>query len=306
MVDSNYFLNTVNKSVSENMRFLRDYKANPEKYADQSSSTGTGASTGTGTATDPISPMMQMMMLMMMMQMMSNMTGTNLPQLDYSTLFSNLLGGTTQNPTTTPPVTQNPAVQYLEDRFTTLAATVPTTTDPATGESPATQTPWTEDDTAQFKAQLTNGTITQTQMGQALMYELDKTDPKNLPAVGQLISSLMESGDLNIVPFLQNDYLTQISADSQDMLFRAVELSGLLLSSGQSNSRFVAFLLESLSKENPNKADQPKTQAFIQKFMQDFYNVHGKTPTAPVGTVLAQVLTLTGIKAGTDGKLVFS
>jgi hypothetical protein len=142
-------------------------------------------------------------------------------------------------------------------------------------------------------------------VGQALMYELDKTSPENLPAVGKTIAALMESGELNIVPFLQNDYLSQLDEDRRALLLSAVELSGLRLEDGQPNSRFVAFLLENLSRENPNKADQPYTQALVRQFMQDFYDVHGRDPSTPVGSTLAQIISLTGITTDDEGQLVF-
>jgi hypothetical protein len=204
--------------------------------------------------------------------------------------------GTVPDPSNPGSVTQNPAVQYFENRFKSLA----------TADPNATEISWSAEETTKLKEEISKGSITMTQVGQALMYELDKTDAKNLPAVGGAIADLMESGDLNITPFLQNDYLGQLKAESQDTLFSAVELSGLRMSSGQPNARFVSFLLENLSKENPNKTSQPKTQAFIQQFMQDFYGVHGKDTTTPVGSVLAQIISLTGIKPDDQGKLVFN
>jgi hypothetical protein len=304
-MDAN-FLNSINKTIGDNMRFIRDYQANPQKYASSGTSSGTGigttASTSGSSASDPmqvLNPMLMLMMFQMMTRMMEQM-GISLPQQDL-TAFQNLAGqilpglNTASGDSSSGSISQNPAVSYLEGRFQALAE-----------ENPGVVAiPWSAEETASLQNEVIQNRLSMTQVGQALMYELDQTDTRNLPAVGQLITGLMQSGDLNIAPFLQNDYLAQLQPERGDTLYQSVESAGLRLANGAPNSRFISFLLENLSPYNPNRATQPQTQAFVQQFVQDLYNACGQNATTPNSSILAQVLNLAGITVDEQGQLIF-
>lgn len=155
--------------------------------------------------------------------------------------------------------------------------------------------------TAKVQDALAKGQFTREQLGQALKYELDKAPDSALPAVQNLIANLMDTGDLSVAPFLQNDYLDKLVPKRRDALLAAVESAGLRMDNGKPNARFIGFILDNLGRAN-----QPQTQTFLRKFLQDFYNVHGSDPTTPVGKILAEVLDLAGVSADAQKKLVFS
>jgi hypothetical protein len=151
------------------------------------------------------------------------------------------------------------------------------------------------------KTALQQGKFTEAQLGQSLKYMLDKAPDSLAGQAGMLLMNLMESGDLNVSPFLTNDYLSQLSPDRRQLLLESVEMSGLRMANGKPNSRFIGFMLDQL-----NRSDNPTTQQFLHQFLQDFYDVHGSNPTTPVGDTLASILKLAGIQADQDGQLVFA
>lgn len=274
-----YFLSNVNRSVGENMRFVRQFNANPEAFISNSQTSQVAPS-------DPmaqLSPMLMLMLFQMMSQMMTRM-GMGLPQESYP-------------PVTLPPATglppqiaQNPAFAYLEQLFQAKAA-----------ESPeATSIEFTEADITLVRNAMAQGQFNINQLGQSLKFQLDQAPDVVMPAVKRVITDLMDSGELSVTPFLANDYLTKLSPERRTVLLEAVELAGLRMDSNRPNSRFIGFLLENL-----DKPEQPMTRAFLQKFLQDFYDVHGQTPTTPVGKILQQVLELGGVTVNAEKQLLF-
>lgn len=169
------------------------------------------------------------------------------------------------------------------------------------GNTASTTTPLTSDELAtNVKTALQNGTFTEAQLGSSLKYMLDQSPTDASDRVATLISDLMESGTLNITPFLSNDYLEMLSPERRQSLLYAVEGSGLRMANGQPNSRFIGYMLENLAKPGDTQ-----TKAFLQQFLQDFYRVHGSNTTTPVGSTLAQILSLAGIQPNDQDELAF-
>jgi hypothetical protein len=119
--------------------------------------------------------------------------------------------------------------------------------------------------------------------------------------VVSLISNLMETGELNITPFLNNDYLERLTPERREALLHAVESSGLRMADGRPNSRFIGFMLDQLGRPGTSA-----TKTFLRQFLQDFYIVHGNKPNTPVGQTLADILRLAGIQAGENQQLLFN
>lgn len=148
---------------------------------------------------------------------------------------------------------------------------------------------------------LQKGQFTEAQLGQSLKFMLDKTSAGLVNRAASLISELMETGELNIAPFLTNDYLERLSPERREALLHAVEGSGLRMANGKPNSRFIGFMLDQLGRPGNST-----TKAFLQQFLRDFYAVHGNDPSTPVGQTLADILRLAGITADDDQQLIFS
>lgn len=163
--------------------------------------------------------------------------------------------------------------------------------------------PDTLDLTTSVQTALHQGQFTEAQLGQSLKYMLDKSPDGIADQAATLLTNLMESGDLNVTPFLTNDYLTQLSPDRRQLLLESVETSGLRMAGGKPNNRFIGFMLDQLGR-----SDNPTTKQFLQQFLQDFYNVYGRGADAnsPVGDTLASILKLAGVQADQSGQLVFS
>lgn len=273
----NNFLNFVNTSIGENARFVRDFKANPDKYITPKQPS----------ATEQMMQMMGPMLMLMLFQMMPR-QGSSAPTGLPSEYFPPLIPKLTDLTAST--AAKAPAVAYLEELFKGKEADNPD----------ATEVTLSTEDVNQIKAALAAGTVKSLELGQALKYELHKAPAEHLPAVSRLITDLMDAGQLNAGPFLQNDYLAQLAPERRDTLLSAIELAGLRMDSGKSNIRFIGFLLDNLSRD-----DQPHTQALIRRFLQDFYDAHGNAPDTPVGKILASVLELADVTVGEDQALVF-
>ena len=158
-----------------------------------------------------------------------------------------------------------------------------------------------EADITAIRGDLQDGLYSPVALGQALKTALAESSEANLPAISRVITDFSDSGELNAAPFLQNDYLQRLSPERKEILLQAVETSGLRMDNGRPNSRMIGFMLETLAK--PGESD---TKAFCQRFLQDFYDVHGATPDTPVGQILAQTLSLAGVNADEAGVLQFS
>jgi hypothetical protein len=274
----NNFLNFINRSIGENARFVRDYRANPEKYARPREAV-------------PPDPMAQMMaafspmMLLMMSQMLTNQGGWGAPlPTGYYTPLLN-----TPADLTSVPAARNPAIGYLESLFRGKSSAQP--------EADITLT---SEDVAKVRDELAQGLFQPADLGQALKYELDQAPEEHLPGISRLMTDLMDAGELNIGPFLQNDYLDRLSEERRELLLQTIELAGLRMDSGKPNARFIGFMLEEL-----NRPDHPQTQALLRRFLQDFYDTHGSAPDTPVGKILSSVLQLADISADEQGQLQF-
>lgn len=284
------YLTGINQIIGQNGRFARQFVANQEAGGNAPGGTTTG---GTGNVTIPPGADAQTAtMILMLFQLMAQMLGGVSPSIGSG-------NGPTNAPTpyvpglpsgnVSQPITQNPAVVALEKRMVQKA-----------GDDPEGVMAFSEEDVQAIRAEMQAGAYTPTELGQALMYGLDQASMRNLQPITRLITDLTDSGELNITPFLQNDYLAKLGPERRDALLSAVELAGLRLDSGKANTRLIGFVLDNLAKPG-----EPQTKAFIQQFLQDFYNAHGKTPETPVGKILSQTLDLAGIVADDQGKLVF-
>jgi hypothetical protein len=277
LMDNN-FLNFINRSIGENARFVRDYRANPEKYARPS----------VAAPPDPMAQMMAAfspMMLLMMSQMLTTQGGWGAPlPIGYYTPLLNNPGEPNQAP-----ASRNPAIGYLESLFRSKSVAQPEADFVLTSE-----------DVAKVRDDLAQGAFQPAELGQALKYELDQAPEEHLPGISRLLTDLMDSGTLNIGPFLQNDYLDRLSEDRRELLLQTIELAGLRMDSGKPNTRFIGFMLEEL-----NRPDHLQTQALLRRFLQDFYDTHGSTPETPVGKILTSVLQLADISADEQGQLQF-
>src|SRR5262249_23102307 len=109
------YLGSINQSIGENMRFIRDFHANPQKYASQSSSSNQAASNGAGHMSQMLNPIIMLMMFQMMMKMMTQL-GARLPE-GYPPIGTapSTVSGNAPDPGGA--ITQNPAVQYFDKQF---------------------------------------------------------------------------------------------------------------------------------------------------------------------------------------------
>ncbi len=282
------YLTGVNQIIGQNGRFARQFQANQKNGGNtatgNTSTGGANAGTGNGLPGD-LNPML-LMMLMQFLQMMTG--GSAYPLNTNQPYVSGLFNG---GGYPTQPNYNNPALTSLESRFSSKAV----------AEDPnASAIDFTDEDVEGVRADLKAGKYTTAELGQALKYELDQGTEKNLGAITKLITDLTDSGDLNVTPFLQNDYLQMLKPDRQDALLSAIQRSGLRMDDGKPNARLIGFTLDTLSKPG-----DPATKAILTKFLQNFYNAYGQQPDTPVGKILAQMLALGSITADESGQLVF-
>jgi hypothetical protein len=294
------FMQNVNKTIGDNMRFAQNYHPGQ----------GGTASTGGASSADLMSvlnPMLMLMLFQLMSVMMSKMQGGapssayGLPQAPLPYIPGLSSSGSTVPPSTSAPslspapassIADNPAVSYLENM---LVAETPNA-DPSTGSVQL-----SVDDITAVKAAVSSGTFSKAQVGQALMYELDKTPTQNLSAIGQLISSLADSGDLNVSSFLQDDYLSRLDSSGLDLLMNALTQAGLTQDDGTPNARLFSFMLDSLAKDS----DGP-SKAFVQQLMQAIFYQSGADPTTADGKVMEQLLSLSGTTVDAQNQLVYT
>jgi hypothetical protein len=300
---NNAFLNSVNKTIGENMRFVKNYDPSA---ADLTSGSGTGTGTSTGgtgttsagataagamdTMTSFLTPMMMIMMLSLISSVINKIDGTSgqsampLPYIPGVTGTPTGTGGTTgtggvTDGTGTDSVANNPVIAAFDDLFNQKAIANPDATAITLDDS----------DIAGIKTAIDNGTITSAQVGQALKYELDTTPEKNLPAIVKGISELTDSGYLNTAPFLDNSYLSNLSPARTDALMQAVQTGGLIMADGAPNNKFISFMLDSL-----NQDDNTNTRAFLQDYLQSESTANAGDTTSARAQALNQILQLSG------------
>lgn|GEM_PF-3530645 len=154
----------------------------------------------------------------------------------------------------------------------------------------------TSSDTQSVQDALTNGQFTPTQLGQSLKYMWDTASGSSLDSLSSLTSSLMKSGSLNIIPFLNANYLDRLTPERQQALLSSVENAGLTLSDGTPNTRFAGYLLQNLAQPGISS-----TKDFLWQFLQDDWMANGGNTSSGEGQVLSNILSLAGIQ-GTAGQ----
>lgn len=285
------YLTGINQIIGQNGRFARQFVANQEAGTGTTSgnTTTNGTNTGNTTGADAQTSTMLLMLFQLMAQMMSGGSTSTTSAGDLQNAFNGYLSNVS-NPGGTGNILQNPAVVALQAQVNAKVAANPN----------AETLNFSAEDVDAVRADLKAGNYTNTDLGQALMYGLDQTPAENLQPITRLITDLTDSGELNITPFLQNDYLSKLTTDRRQALLSAVETSGLRMDSGKPNSRLIGFMLDTLAKPG-----NEQSKLFVQTFLQDFYDQYGQQPDTPVGKILAQTLDLASVTANPDGKLVF-
>lgn len=287
------YLTGINQIIGQNGRFARQFAANQQ--AGSGNTTGNTATPVTGMEStmgaDSQTSTMLLMLFQLMARMMSMSEDGSSPGLSGD--IPNPLAGylpQLSNPTGNASTAQNPAALAIQEQVNAKMAGNPDEKTPV----------FSAEDVTQVRVDLEAGKYTHTQLGEALMYGLDQTPAENLQPITRLITDLTDSGELNIVPFLQNDYLSRLDNDRQQALLQAVETAGIRMDSGKPNSRLIGFMLDALAKPGDSASKR-----FSQTFLQDFYQAHGQRPDTPVGKTLAQMLELAGVTANEEGTLVF-
>jgi hypothetical protein len=143
--------------------------------------------------------------------------------------------------------------------------------------------------------------FTPLQLGQSLKYLLDTAPNASAGPLGELMTHLVKSGDLNLVPFLQSNYLDKLSPERRTVLLNAMERAGLTRQDQKPNSRLAGYVLETISKPGDSSA-----KSFLQQYLQKEWTAQAPNPNAPEGKALIQVLELAGIQHHVGQPLTFS
>lgn len=143
---------------------------------------------------------------------------------------------------------------------------------------------------------LSNDQFTPNQLGQSLKYMWDTASGSSLDSLSGLTSNLMKSGALNIIPFLNANYLDRLTPERQQSLLGAVEDAGLTMSDGTPNTRFAGYVLQHLAQPGLSS-----TKNFLWQFLQDDWMANGGNTSSGEGQVLSNILSLAGIQ-GTAGQ----
>lgn len=297
------YLTGINQIIGQNGRFARQFIAGQEAGAGTTSggstTSGTDTTPPTNTGADTQTTTMLLMLFQLMAQMMGggNIASANATDLQnaLSTYWPNFSSATSASTASANNLSQNPALIALQNQLTAQAEANPD----------AETLTFSAEEVDAVRADLTAGKYTNTDLGQALMYGLDQITADNLQPITRLITDLTDSGELNITPFLQNDYLSKLDTDRQQALLQAVKVSGLRMDNGKPNSRLIGFMLDILAKPGAKPGDD-QSKRFVQTFLQDFYDAYGQQPETPVGKILSQTLDLAGVTADENGKLLFS
>ncbi len=145
------------------------------------------------------------------------------------------------------------------------------------------------------------GKFTEEEMGQALKYLLDKAPADQLASIRDLLKGLFDSGQLNPVPFMTENYLGHLSDDRRNILQLAIRSAGVRMADGQVNSRLMATLLQSLFRN-----DNPQQQSFMRSLLQQWQDVYSKHPEdSPGRLTFRDFLAMANIKVDDKGQLVF-
>ena len=269
----NPYVQQANNAISDTMKFLSTYQANPAATGTSTDPTvdpTTGLPTTTTGDPSQLSSMLQLMMMMIMMEFMGGAgasqgalgtTGTMDPFAGFPNnqdLINNQQTCTDGNGTgSSNSSSGNPAFDFLNQQ------------DPTTLSDPNAFS-----DT--LEQQMTSGNFTEGQLGQAMMAGIDQApDDTTSGALSNVLGQLVQRGDLNAVPFMSDNYLNMLPVSRQNQVFDAVLNAGVSYSDGSPNRSLMSYLL---SAEDDNTS--PMAQNFAQQLIAD-YNTQPSNQSDP-------------------------
>lgn len=267
----NFIIGATNKAISENMKFLRDYKANPEAMINAAN-----ANVQQNPMQEQMGGMLQFIMLMMLMQMMGG--GGNTSDFfdtfpDYRDLVNTNTGGTsTQTDDDQNDDDENPAAVFLQsDTFQ----------NPEEGQSFADI----------LKAELEKETFTRKELRLALTKDaLQTDDPEASQRAFDAITELIEAHVLNPLAFMQAGFLNQLSDDQYDQLLQATAKAGLPLNEqGTPQPAFLSYFTGAL-----NASPESLARHFASRLMV-LYAIEYGNDESTQGDQVRNLMALTGI-----------
>lgn len=268
------YLSNINRTIGDNMRFARNFQAQPQT---QAASSGDAQS-----LSEMIQPLLMLMLFQMMQPMLGAGAGTSLPSSGAGVLPSyGLLSAM-----------QNPATSYLMGAFQQKLDAVSPSTE---------QLQLTDAEMTAIQQDITEGQLSEAQVGQALKFLLVQADAVFRPVVGGLIAGLGQKNALNVVPFMQDTYLERLQPVQRETLLGAVTQTGLTVEGGQTNVRLASFLIEAVNRPGSSPAKQ-----FARDVLQALHKPNDPALAAQQ-VPLRQILALSNTTVASDGEtLVFT
>lgn len=301
---SNDYLNMVNSQMKEASQWIKDYRANPEKYGSATTSTGSNSS-GTSTNADlsqiqqllgnsnnSMMGMFQSMMMLMMFQILAQQMGvkstgnasdlSNIPSPYHPVQTGNCNTNTGGTTTSNDQSTTGSSSAANQTCVNTMSEALDSTDSP------------TEEDLQALIDDWQDKGLTETQFGQTVMYLLHQGDASTAEDLQNWLPSLFQSGTLNPNPLLNASYLDKLPDDRLAVLSDSLASTGLTYADGVPNTSLAGTLLRSIGEDSSaTSSESTMAQDILYRLWQ----------ANPSDAVLGNVLSLAGFSSTDDGGL---
>lgn len=311
-------MNMANSQLREHSRWLKDYKANPEKYGsatvnDSSASQDQSlsqlqqllASNGAMAGANTTSTMLQMMMMLMMYQMM----GQVFPGMASGMPLGGGLNVPTQAQSVQDPFQAFPQYQLPGSQASSQSATQKAVDtllshllkDP---ESDTGQETINTPDVSSLMSDWETAGLNEVQFGQTIMYLLHQGDQETLSALSQWLPELLGQGSLMPLPLLQGDYLSRLDQSRKDILAQAIADAGLSNNDNAPNSVLISNLIGKASTPPTSDAslvEQEMAQSVIRALVANASD-EALTSDGQEDLYLPNLLYLSGFERDENGQ----
>lgn len=283
---SNDYLNLANSQIKEASQWIKDYRANPEKYG--SATTQNGSQSGdvsqvqqllgnnTNSMMEMFQPLMVLMMFQILMQQIAPQSGIN---------ASNVA----------PPITApyHPIQTGTPSSSDSSTTTSQTCINKLTTALESTDTPTEADLQALLDDWQANG-LNETQFGQSVMYLLHQGDADTAAKLENWLPALFQSGALNPNPFLNAAYLDKLPNDRLAALSSSIASTGLSYADGAPNTSLISRLLSATTGDTSTTgSESTMSQDILYRLSQ----------AAPDNAILANFLSISGFSLDENGIL---
>lgn len=273
-------LSHINRTVGENMRWLRQYQANPDTAFD--------TNTNTGQSQDQQSQYMMLMFYQMMSMMFSQFfpqegaqntqegaTATQPDQASGQTVLPpgvTIQDGETENSNASETEPENKAM-------TMLSEALENNDDIASDEF-----------TAELLEKLQSEEFGINDLGRSIKTLLLESDADNAAKVSPLLANLVQHKIINAIPFFQEQFLSDLPEGNRNSLIEAFVEIGPVTEENEVHRPFIALLLELL--ERSEQGSDTAQGVFLRELLAGYQQFLQDNPDAPQSDAIHHLLGL--------------